>query len=97
MTVLLANGLVLVTVILRVITDDGSADGTNFMIIKLKEGSPTDDGFVQLRLTVSEPMSVTLRFVGSLGGTRVKITLQWSYSQPCILDTYTILVVAHCC
>ena len=75
MTVLLANGLVLVTVMFRVSTDDGSADGTNFMITKLKEGSPTDDGFVQLRLTVSEPMSVTLRLVGSLGGAEVKLIL----------------------
>ena len=57
------------------ITDDGSTDGTNFMITKLKEGSPTDDGFVQMRLTVSEPMFVTMRFVGSLGGARVKIIL----------------------
>ena len=75
MTVLLANGLVLVTVMFRVITDDGSADCTNFMIIKQKEGSPMDDGFVQLRLTVSEPMSVTLRLVVSLGGTEVKLIL----------------------
>ena len=45
------------------------------MIIKLKEDSPTDDGFVQLRLTVSELMSVTLRLVGSLGGAEVKVTL----------------------
>ena len=77
MTVLLANGLVLVmAVMLRVITDDGSADGTNFVITKLKEGSPTDDGFVQMRLTVSEPnVFVTLRFIGSLGGARVKIII----------------------
>ena len=65
---LLADGLVLIIVMLR---DDGSIDGTNVMIIKLKEGSPTDDGLVQLRLTVSEPTSVTLRLVGSLGGARV--------------------------
>ena len=69
---LIADGLVLIIVMLRVITDDGSVDGTNFIIIKLKEGSPTDDGFVQLRLTVSEPTSVTLRLVGSLGGAEVK-------------------------
>ena len=97
MTVLLANGLALVTVMLRVITDDGSADGTNFMITKLKEGSPMDDGFVQLRLTVSEPMFITLRFVGSLGGAEVKIIIIIELVATIIIDAYTILAVAHCC
>ena len=93
---LLANGLVLVTVMLRVITDDGSIDGTNLIIIKLKEGSPTDDGFVQLRLTVSEPMSVTLRLVGSLGGARVKIKnngVICNHSYRCLHNTSSLTVL----
>ena len=96
MTVLLADGLALVTVMLRVITDDGSAGGTNFMITKLKEGSPMDD-VVQLRLTVSEPMFITLRFVGSLGGAEVKIIIIIELVATIIIDAYTILAVAHCC
>ena len=56
----------------RVITSDGSANST---MNNEKGGIPLNDGFVKLRLTVSGSMFVTLRFIGSLGGAKIKMCL----------------------
>ena len=67
---LLNNGSVLLVMTLRVITNDGPVfrtSSSSTMNIE-KGGTPLNDGFLKLRVMVSEPMSVTLRLVGSLAG-----------------------------